>query len=159
MLQLVLTAALVVWAVGFALPFIRTDLTDPDKLDFSSTNWTEYQSGYLIADDAVRDAAAALNAIEPHPKLVYATWWLCHLMYFYADDPMTCLDYSRPVQTSPPRSKRSWAGIGWPTSPLRRVPAVPGLHPRPLRGVDGVFDRPRSAALPGRQPWRVRWGC
>lgn len=160
LLRLALTVALVAWVVGFALPFIRTNLTDPDDLDFSSTNWTEYQSGYLIADDAVRDAAAALNAIEPHPKPVYATWWLCHLMYFYADDPLTCLDYSHPVGDLAPALEAELgpdqvayvASAGYQPFLSR----IPGLCAEPI----GVFDRPkiRSTAW-DVSLWRVWWGC
>lgn len=153
-----LVVAIAVWVIGFALPFAHTDLTDPDELDFSGTNWTEYQSGYLIADAAVRDAADALNAIQPHLKPLYATWWLCHLMYFYTDDPATCLDYSQPLkdlapalQNLPPGQSAYVASAGY--QPF--LDRVDGLCSEQI----GQYDRAHI-----RNPvwdvwvWRVWWG-
>jgi hypothetical protein len=85
------------WLILFALPFAYTDLTAPDKLNLSGTNHTEYQAGYLIGDEAVRAAAAALNRAEPPDAAQYATWWGCHLLYFYTDRPVECLGYGTPV--------------------------------------------------------------
>ncbi len=153
-----LAIVIAAWAIDFALPFLRTDLRNPDDLDFSSTNWTEYQSGYLIADDAVREAADALNAIQPHPKPLYATWWLCHLMYFYTDDPATCLDYSQPLknllpalESLPPGDSAYVASAGY--QPF--LDRVPGLCSEQI----GQYDRVKI-----RNPvwdvwvWRVWWG-
>ncbi len=157
-IRVALAVGIVAWLVSFAAPFARADLTNPDDLDFSGTNWTEYQSGYLIADDAVRDAAAALNAIEPHPKPFYATWWLCHLMYFYADNAATCLDYSQPLKDLEPALQSLPPGNS-------AYVAMAGYQPF-LNRVDGLcseqigqYDRVRI-----RNPlwdvslWRVWWG-
>ncbi|NLX10578.1 MAG: hypothetical protein GXY36_13055 [Chloroflexi bacterium] len=87
-------AAAAAWLWLFAWPFIQTDLTAPEDLPFSGTNYTEYQSGYLSADDAVRAAAVTLNQAEPPAARTYANWWLCHLLYFYVDQQPVCLGYS-----------------------------------------------------------------
>jgi hypothetical protein len=91
-----LVVGLVAWAVLFALLFAQTDLTAPEDLDFSSTNYTEYQSGYLTGDDAVRSAADTLNNLNPPGETIYANWWLCHLLYFYASREIICLDHHTP---------------------------------------------------------------
>lgn len=81
--------AAVFWLATHAIPFAQTDLTNPDKIDFEETNYTEYQSGFLIANDAERKAAAVIN--EMQPKYLIANWNLCHYLYFYTDKEVPCL--------------------------------------------------------------------
>lgn len=82
------------WMVTVALPFIVTDLHDPLALDFETVNYTEYQAGYLMADETIRATAQTLNDLPLKP--VYVTWNLCHMLYFYTDYPLTCLPISTP---------------------------------------------------------------
>lgn len=86
-----------IWLFAHAIPFASTDLTQPNQLHFSETNYTEYQSGFLTADDAERHAADALNAMNPAPKHIIANWNLCHMLYFYTRREVPCLrlDYTR----------------------------------------------------------------
>ncbi len=86
-----LSAAAVVgyWLAIHAIPFARTDLTNPDALDFNETNYTEYQSGFLIANEAERIAARTLN--DQHLAPVTANWNLCHYLYFYTEKETACL--------------------------------------------------------------------
>lgn len=87
----VAAGVLVLWAGTHVFPFMTYALQDPLEVPFGyNTNWTEYQSGYLSADYAVRDAAAALDALPAGTTLV-ANWNLCHLLYFYSHNPVTCL--------------------------------------------------------------------
>jgi hypothetical protein len=69
---------------------------DYRDLEFSDTNWTEYQAGYLIGDPPVQMAAEMLNTMNPQPEHVYAVWWICPTLYFYTDMEVTCFD-RRPV--------------------------------------------------------------
>jgi hypothetical protein len=94
----VLIVGLTMWAGWFALPFAQTDLDNPDEVNFARgrTNYTEYLSGYLIGDDAVRSAADSLNQLEPQGDAINANCWLCHLLYFYADQDIVCLDHHTP---------------------------------------------------------------
>ncbi len=88
---LVATAAAGLWLVTHAIPFARMDLTEPDKLAFSETNYTEYQSGFLTANDAERQAADFINALTPPPTHIIANWNLCHMLYFYTEQEIPCL--------------------------------------------------------------------
>jgi hypothetical protein len=85
-----------VWVLSFSIPFVRTDWRDTYDLPFSHTNWTENQSGYLHADQPIRDAADVLNHLDPAPQHIYAVWYPCHLIYFYSDHPVTCLEIDAP---------------------------------------------------------------
>jgi len=84
-------SALIYWSVSFALPFHRTATTDINALDFHATNWIQYQSGQLSGDEAVRAAAATINAERQADQPVYATWTICHLLFFYVEDGLTCI--------------------------------------------------------------------
>jgi hypothetical protein len=85
-----------VWVLSFSIPFVRTDWRDTYDLPFSHTNYTENQSGYLHADQPIRDAAEVLNHLDPVPQHIYAVWYPCHLIYFYSDHPVTCLEIDSP---------------------------------------------------------------
>ncbi|MCU0515184.1 MAG: glycosyltransferase family 39 protein [Anaerolineae bacterium] len=97
--------ALLAWALLWALPFAATTLHAPQTLPFArpdfpafyGTNHTEYIAGYFLGDDAVQAAARTLNALPPRP--VYATWNLCHLIFFYVEQPITCLPERSPRRT------------------------------------------------------------
>jgi hypothetical protein len=89
-------AGMSAWFVLFALPFIYAALTEPLTVPLSGTNAIEYESGFLTADAAIREAAAKLNTLEPPDEPVYATWNLCHLLYFYAERQIQCLKSSNP---------------------------------------------------------------
>jgi membrane protein implicated in regulation of membrane protease activity len=92
----VIVAGLGAWLIFFAGPFLRTDLTDPGDLPLHGTNWTEYISGYLSADDAVRQAADHVNALGVPPEQpIYANWNLCHLLFLYARHPVECLELNQ----------------------------------------------------------------
>jgi hypothetical protein len=87
-------ATLTGWAIMFALPFTQALLTVPEEVPFDDdhTNYTEYVSGFLSADEAVRSAAATLNSVEGEPEAVYATWTVCGMLHFYAEADIDCLD-------------------------------------------------------------------
>lgn len=86
-------ATLAWWSADFALPFHRTATTNVNDLDFDlyATNWIQYQSGQLSGDDAVRAAASTLNDQRQPDQPVYATWTICHLLFFYVPDGLTCI--------------------------------------------------------------------
>ncbi len=68
------------WLLTFALPFAATA---PDDLNFSGNNAFDFQSGFFLADEAVREGA---NILGQQPELpIYATKEACHLLYFYSD--------------------------------------------------------------------------
>lgn len=67
----------VLWLGTFAIPFMRTE---PEYLPFTSFNDFDFHSGFLTADDRVREAARVLPAGK-----VYATREACFMLYFYSD--------------------------------------------------------------------------
>ena len=69
-----------VWLLTFTVPFARTA---PENLAFSSYNHFDFQSGFLTADERVREAAQVLSNL-PAGK-VYATREACFMLYFYSD--------------------------------------------------------------------------
>lgn len=83
--------ALGYWAIDVALPFHRTAIEDTNQLDFSANNWVQYQSGQLSADDTVREAATTINDERDANEPVFATWTICHLLFFYVEDGVTCI--------------------------------------------------------------------
>jgi 4-amino-4-deoxy-L-arabinose transferase-like glycosyltransferase len=93
-----LIGAVVIWALTFALPFASTALNQPENLNFaySSTNHVEYLSGNLTGEVAVRQAADHLNDVDP--THIYANWALCHLIYFYSENDVTCLHRNHAVE-------------------------------------------------------------
>ncbi|HEX3052787.1 MAG TPA: glycosyltransferase family 39 protein [Aggregatilineaceae bacterium] len=109
------TAAVGAWLIGFVVPLANTSLNKPLALedDFHRTNYIENISGYLSADDVVREGADILNNLDPAPTYIYATWNVCHLLFFYSEQPITCLplDHFIPVlydyldHTVPPGEK------------------------------------------------------
>ncbi len=86
-------AAVGAWLITFVVPFANDDLNEPLALkdDFHRTNYIENISGFLSADDVVRDGANILNNLNPAPQAIFATWNVCHLLYFYSEQPITCL--------------------------------------------------------------------
>ncbi|MGB1286646.1 MAG: glycosyltransferase family 39 protein [Aggregatilineales bacterium] len=81
----------------WAAPFIQKNLTDVHLLDFDDINYTEYQAGYLIADEGIVAAAETLNTLPQ--KATYVTWNLCHLMFFHTEVPLNCLPKTTPRNT------------------------------------------------------------
>ncbi|MBZ0303977.1 MAG: glycosyltransferase family 39 protein [Anaerolineae bacterium] len=83
------------WMVTFAVPFAQAT---PRDLPFSGNNVFDFQSGFLTADDRVREAAQVLSEIQP-AGIVYATKEACHMLSFYSDNfTLRCLD-DDPVPT------------------------------------------------------------
>jgi 4-amino-4-deoxy-L-arabinose transferase-like glycosyltransferase len=79
-----------VWLVLWCIPFIVTMVTAPDKLPFDASNWLEYQSGIVSADEATSVTARIvtdLNTNEP----IYSSWNLCHTIYFLIEQAITCI--------------------------------------------------------------------
>ncbi len=75
------------WLVTFAVPFAGTS---PENLAFTSFNDFDFHSGFLTADDRVREAAQVLSR-QP-AGTVYATREACFMLYFYSDDfELRCL--------------------------------------------------------------------
>jgi hypothetical protein len=69
-----------VWLLAFAVPFMQAV---PEDLPFTSHNAFDFHSGFLTADDRVREAATVLSSL-PGGK-VYATREACFMLYFYSD--------------------------------------------------------------------------
>jgi hypothetical protein len=108
------------WLLTFALPFARTA---PDNLNFSGNNAFDFQSGFFLADDAVREAAAILNQQSEIP--VYATKEACHLLYFYGDGlDLRCLpedpvpDFGQQLLDELPPGERAYLVISWYHGPF-----------------------------------------
>jgi hypothetical protein len=90
--SMALSAGLVLWAFGYALPFNYVMITDPEDLSLSRRNYREFQMGTLNADDALRSAADLLDEQSNPDRTVYASWHTCPLLYFYMERDRTCLD-------------------------------------------------------------------
>lgn len=145
----VIVAGLAAWLAVFALPFIHTDLTEPHELPFKGTNWTEYISGFLSADDGVRAGAATVEAL-PRDHTITATWYLCHMIFLYSDQDVECLtldtpldDLKKVVSDLPAGDTLYFAITGYKDPPFfQRIPGIcwepVAHHERPLikRPVD-----------------------
>ncbi|MBN1202983.1 MAG: glycosyltransferase family 39 protein [Anaerolineae bacterium] len=80
------------WVVLFALPFDITALTDPPGLSLSARDMG-YVTGSL-AGDALREAAAMLEQVDPPADAVYAVRGTCNLLFFYSPLDVHCLKSS-----------------------------------------------------------------
>lgn len=89
-LRKILLIPLVLWGMVWALPFAWQTVTNPQALPFTWVNETEHLTGYLTATDATRQAAHFVNQL-PEGERLYATWTLCHLIFYYVEAPLTCL--------------------------------------------------------------------
>jgi hypothetical protein len=86
------------WALVFAVWFAYLDLNAPLTVPLSGTNNTEYVRGFLTGDVATRALADQLNRLNDGasaPPLILANWNLCHLLFFYSENPVTCLHIDR----------------------------------------------------------------
>ncbi|GEM_PF-1830177 len=87
---------LVLWGGTHMLDFARQILNDPHHYPFHAVNRTEFIVAFFLADDAVKDAARAINEL-PAGEPLYATWNLCHMIFYYTDRPVNCLENDAPV--------------------------------------------------------------
>lgn len=78
------------WMILWAIPFVVGILTLPETLPFNESNWLEYQSGILTADEATVSAASVVNQLNTDES-IYATWNLCHIIYFLIERDITCI--------------------------------------------------------------------
>jgi hypothetical protein len=86
---------IVIWGFVHARDFASRILTDPHNYPFHAVNRTEFVVAFFLADDGVQKAAQTINDLPDAP--LYATWNLCHMMYYYTDRPINCLAYDGPV--------------------------------------------------------------
>jgi 4-amino-4-deoxy-L-arabinose transferase-like glycosyltransferase len=85
-----LIAAVLLWAVTFAIPFNSLLLNRPLKLELSLSNrW--YILGPSTTNDAWRQNGKFVNA-RPEITRIYSDWGSCRLMFYYINVPYTCLD-------------------------------------------------------------------
>jgi hypothetical protein len=85
--KVVLAGACALWLVTFAVPFANTA---PADLPLTSFNDFDFQSGFLTADNRVREAAQVLT--NQPAGTVYATREAYFMLYFYSDDfDLRCL--------------------------------------------------------------------
>ena len=82
--------AVALWVLVWCLPFDFVAITTPDELNFDESNWLEYQSGLITAGDATQETANFVNALNSDEPL-YASWNLCHTIYFLLDDEIQCI--------------------------------------------------------------------
>lgn len=87
---------ILVWGFAHARDFASKILTDPHNYPFHAVNRTEFVVAFFLADPAVQQAAAKITELKPEAPL-YATWNLCHMMYYYTDRTIHCLENDGPV--------------------------------------------------------------
>lgn len=148
-LRLALTLSAAAWLGGFALPFIRTAVTEPRDLPLSGHSAAVYLGGNF-AGEAMRQAVTLLDTVEPPPDQVLADRATCDMLYFFTARPITCAaDIARPVEL-----------LAAPASYV----VLNGHEPQPDRmgltwELAGEYERPALQALAGVtrtvQVWRV----
>lgn len=87
---------LVLWGAIHVLDFATQILNDPHHYPFHAVNRTEFVVAFFLADDAVKEAAKAINEL-PQGEPLYATWNLCHMIFYYTDRQVNCLENDAPV--------------------------------------------------------------
>jgi len=84
------------WGVTHVRDFATRIMIDPHNYPFHAVNRTEFVVAFFLADDAVQSAAAKITELAPDAPL-YATWNLCHMIYYYTDRTVNCLENDGPV--------------------------------------------------------------
>jgi 4-amino-4-deoxy-L-arabinose transferase-like glycosyltransferase len=92
----VMSIALLLWVLGFALPFARHLMLNPNTTPLDQGDYTRYLSGNFTGP-ALQAAGLALNDL-PNER-IYATWGSCQTLYFYSERPVTCLNPPSTTQT------------------------------------------------------------
>jgi hypothetical protein len=83
-------AAIVLWAVLYAVPFNVQLMTNPDGLPVGGSNvW--FIRGHVTTSDAHRAAGDRIQGIKGIGTL-YADWTVCRLVYYYEEAPIHCLE-------------------------------------------------------------------
>lgn len=80
-----------IWLLAFALPFNQTAMDDPLQLDLSERETMLYLIG-TQSGPAIESAVELLEAQEPPPQHVYASWGTCQTFFFYTQIEVGCLE-------------------------------------------------------------------
>jgi hypothetical protein len=89
-LRWIIGLVLALWLLFWAIPFVFVTLNAPKELPFDSSNWLEYHSGILTADEATVKTATIVNQLDT-TEAIYASWNLCHIIYFLIEQEITCI--------------------------------------------------------------------
>ena len=97
LIRATLVGAAGLWIVTFAIPFFYVGATHPARLPLTGANYELFLGGTFNADKTTLQVARVLNNTDPlietasPVKVIYGDWVLCHILYFYVQQPMTCL--------------------------------------------------------------------